>query len=135
MTAQTINYYSVVVPNKAGEATRVLAALKEEGLNLTGFWGYPIKGKKAVLDIAPADTKSFLKIAKKLGLEAGAKKQAFLVTGADEPGGLLEATAKIGAAGINIHAAQAISSASGKYGAFIQVDEADFKAAKKALKA
>lgn len=133
MTAKTINYYSVVVANKAGEAVRVLGALKEAGVNLTGFWGYPIKGKKAVLDIAPEDGKSFLKAVKKLGLDAGPKKLALFTACEDQPGSLLDVVSKITAAGVNIHAAQAISSASGQYGAFIQVDEADFKKAKKAI--
>ena len=133
MTAKTINYYSVVVANKAGEAARVLGALKEAGVNLTGFWGYPVKGKKAILDIAPEDAKAFQKTVKKLGLEASTKKQALFAAGDDQLGSLLDMTAKITAAGINIHAAQAISSASGQYGAFIQVDEADFKKAKKAI--
>jgi hypothetical protein len=132
MTATTINYFSVVVPNKAGEAGKVLGALKEAGVNLTGFWGYPIKGKKAVLDVAPEDAKTFQKVVKKLGLEASSKKQAIFAAGDDAAGALLEVTSKITAAGINIHAAQAISSGSGQYGAFIQVDEADFKKAKKA---
>jgi hypothetical protein len=133
MKAKTINYYSIVVANKAGEAARVLGALKEAGVNLTGFWGYPIKGKKSVLDIAPEDGKAFRKVVKKLGLEAGAKKPALFAAGDDQLGSLLELTSKITAAGINIHAAQAISSASGQYGSFIQVDEADFKKAKKAV--
>ena len=133
MTAKVINYYSVAVANKAGEAAKVLGALKDASVNLTGFWGYPIKGKKAVLDIAPDDAKGFQKVIKKLGLEAGAKKQALFVAADDQLGALLDVTAKITAAGINIHAAQAISSASGQYGAFIQVDEADFKKAKKAI--
>jgi len=132
MTVKTINYYSVVVANKAGEAVRVLSALKEAGVNLTGFWGYPIKGKKAVLDIAPEDAKAFQKAVKKLGLDAGSKKPALFAACEDQPGALLDVVAKITAAGINIHAAQAISSASGQFGAFIQVDEADFKKAKKA---
>lgn len=132
MTAKTINYYSVIVANKAGEAVRVLGALKEAGVNLTGFWGYPIKGKKAVLDIAPEDGKAFQKVVKKLGLETGSKKQALFAASEDQPGALLDVVSKITAAGINIHAAQAISSASGQFGMFIQVDDADFKKAKKA---
>jgi hypothetical protein len=133
MTAKSINYFSLVVANKPGEAAKVLGALKEAGANLTGFWGYPIKGKKAILDIAPEDSKLFAKVVKKLGLEASSKKQALFVSGADQPGALLDVASKITGAGVNIHAAQAISSASGQYGAFIQVDEADFKKAKKAV--
>ena len=132
MTAKTINYFSVVVANKSGEASKVLGALKEAGVNLVGFWGYPIKGKKAVLDVAPEDAKAFQKVVKKLGLESSAKKQAIFAAGDDTVGALLEVTSKITAAGINIHAAQAISSGAGRYGAFIQVDEDDFKKAKKA---
>lgn len=131
--ADTVTYFSLTVANKPGEGAKILTALKDAGVNLIAFWGYPMKGKKAQLDIAPADAKAFAKAAKKLGLEPGPKQTALYVSGDDQPGTVAEATAKLAAAGISIRAAQALA-AGGKYAVLFQVDDDDVKAAKKALK-
>lgn len=132
-TVTVLAYFGVVVPNKTGEGAKLLGALSEAGVNMIGFWGYPVKGKKAQLDIAPADAKVFTKAAKKLGLEIESKRTAFLVNGEDRPGAVAEALAKLAAAGIATHAAQAVCAGEGRYGALIQVGDDDVKAAKKAL--
>lgn len=131
--AETVTYFSLTVANKPGEGAKILTALKDAGINLLGFWGYPMKGKKAQFDIAPTDAKAFTKAAKKLGLEPGPKQTALYVAGDDQLGTVAEAAAKLAAAGVSIRAAQALS-AGGKYAVLIQVEESDFKAAKKALK-
>lgn len=131
--ADTVTYFSLTIANKPGEGAKVLTALKDAGVNLVAFWGYPVKGKKAQLDIAPADAKAFAKAAKKLGLEVGPKQTALYVAGDDQPGTVADATAKLAAAGISIRAAQALA-AGGKYAVLFQVADDDVKAAKKALK-
>ena len=118
-TVSIVNYFSLTVPNKAGEAAKVLGALKDAGINLSGFWGYPVKSKKAQLDVVPADAKAFVKAAKKLALDIGEKKSTLLWTGEDRPGALADITAKLGAAGINLHAVQVISAGEGRCGALI----------------
>ena len=130
---RTITYFSVVVKNKTGAGAKALAALKAAGLNLTAFWGYPIKGKKAVLELAPDDPKGFAKAIKKLGYEAGPKKTAFHVEGEDRIGVMADVLERLASAGIDVHAAQAICAGAGRFGALIQVDEKDEKKAKKAL--
>ena len=134
-TVTIVNYFSLTVANKAGEAAKVLSALKDAGINFTGFWGYPVKGKKAQLDVVPADAKAFLKAAKKLGIDTGEKKSTLVWTGEDRAGALADATAKLGAAGISVYAAQVISSGDGRFGALIQLGDEDIKKAKKVLSA
>jgi hypothetical protein len=132
-TAQMISYFSLTVANKCGEAARVLTGLAEAGINLIGFWGYPLKGKKAQLDIVAADAKALAKALKKMGLDAGPKKTGFFVAGDDTAGALCAAASKLAGAGINIYAAQAVSANCGCYGAIFQVAAEDVKKAKKAL--
>jgi hypothetical protein len=129
-----INYFSIVVPNKCGEGVKVLDGLKTAGVNLVAVWGYPIKGKKSVLDIAPEDAKAFSKAVKKMGLEASAKKTAFLVEGEDQLGAVATVMGKLAAAGVSVHAAQAVTAGGGRYGMLLQVGDDDVKKAKKALK-
>jgi prephenate dehydratase len=132
-TVSTVIYHTITIANKAGEGAKVLGALKDAGIDLAGLWGYPLKGKKAALDIVPADAKAFLKAAKKLKLEVSPKKSSFFVTGEDRPGALAENLARLAAAGVNVHAVQCGRAAAGLFGAFIQVAADDLKKAKKAL--
>jgi predicted amino acid-binding ACT domain protein len=131
-TIVTVPYFSVTVPNKVGEGAKLFASLKDAGVSLIALWGYPVKGKKTQLDLVPVDPKLFTKTAKKLGLETE-KKSAICWAGEDRLGAVADATAKLGAAGINILAAQAICSGEGRFGALIQVDADDVKKAAKLL--
>jgi hypothetical protein len=129
---QTVVYYSAEIPNKVGEGARVLAVLKAEGVNFTGFWGYPV-GKKARLDMVPSDDSGFKKAAKKAGLTLGPKGTGFFINGEDHPGAVAEVLSKLAAAGISTRAVQAVCAGAGRYGSFVQVEAEDVKKAKKAL--
>jgi hypothetical protein len=37
-----IDYYYVTVPDKPGEASRILGALRQEGINLLGISAFPM---------------------------------------------------------------------------------------------
>jgi hypothetical protein len=127
-----VEYYTIPVEHRPGAAVRVLKALAAEGVNLLGFWGYPMGPDSGNLEIAPEDPAAFRKAIKKAKLTAGEKRIGFLVQGRDKVGAVGTALAKVAAAGINVHAAQAVTSG-GKYGALIYVDPDDVKAAAKAL--
>jgi hypothetical protein len=47
-----VEYFYVQVPHKAGEAARALRALKEAGVNLLAFSGFP-EGRRAQMDFHP----------------------------------------------------------------------------------
>jgi hypothetical protein len=134
-TITLVSYFSVTVPNKTGEGAKVLGALKDAGISLIGLWGYPVKGKKAQLDVVPVDPKAFSKAARKLKLEVGAKQTAIAWGGEDRLGAVADAAAKLAAAGIGILATQVICSGEGRFGGLIQVAAADLKKAAKILSA
>lgn len=134
-TIAIVPYFAVTVPNKPGEGAKLLGALKEAGVSLIALWGYPVKGKKSQIDLVPVDPKAFTKAAKKLKIEITEKRQAICWAGADRHGAIADAAAKLAAAGINIHAAQAICSAEGRFGALLQIDEKQIKKAAKLLSA
>lgn len=129
----TVSYFSLVVPNKAGEGARILNALKEAGVNLIALWGYPVKGKKAQVDLVPEDAPAFQKAVKKLGIDPGKKRPAFLVSGEDRVGAIADAMSALAAEGISVWAAQAVSPGGGRYGVLFQVAPDDEKKAKKIL--
>jgi hypothetical protein len=132
-TIQVVPYFSVIVTHKAGEGAKLLGALKDAGVSLIGMWAYPIKGKKTQVDLVPVDPKAFLKAAKALKLEVGAKQSVIAWAGEDRLGAAADAAAKLAAAGISIHAAQIVCSGEGRIGGLLQVAAEDVKKAAKIL--
>ncbi len=129
-----VDYYYTMVPDRPGEAARVLAGLRDAGVNLVAFCGFP-EGRKGQLDFIPSDPAAFVKTAKQLGLSLSKKKTGFLVQGDDKPGAAAEFMQRLGAAKINVVSMQAISSGAGRFGAVLWVKAADVKKAAAALRA
>ncbi len=128
-----LDYFSVVVPNKAGEGARVLGALRDAGVNLTGMWGYQTKPNKAQLELAPEDGAAFKQVARKAGLKVGEKHTAFLLSGEDRPGAVAEVLERLAVAGINVVAVKAMCAGAGRFGAAFFVAPQDVRKAAKAL--
>ena len=121
-----LEYYSAVIANKPGEGARVLAALRDEGVNFIGLNGYPIgnplKAKKTTVDFVPSDAKVFKKAARKIGLEIGGKLPCIFVNGEDRQGMGAEILARLGAAGINVIAMHMVCAGAGRVGAMLFVE-------------
>src|SRR5450756_976667 len=128
-----LEYYSVVVSNKAGKGANVLSAFQEAGVNFVGIWGYPLGKSKARIDLAAEDPAGLKKAAKQLKIELGKKQTAFHITGEDHPGAVAEVLAKLAAKEINVFAVQALCAGNGRFGALLQVAPDDVKKATKAL--
>ena len=57
-TVRKVVYFKMSVPDKAGEGARVLGALRDAGVNLLAFSGFP-RGRRAQLDLVPEDEAGF----------------------------------------------------------------------------
>jgi len=119
-TIRKVAYYKVEVPNRPGEGVRLLGALREAGVNLLAFTGFP-QGRKAQIDFIPEDEAAFKRAAKEAGLKVGAKKSCFLVQGEDRVGAVAEILSKLAAAKINVTAVDAIVAGGGRYGVILWV--------------
>ncbi len=64
-TIRKLDYFAIQVPDKPGEGARILQGLKEQGVNLVAFTGFP-SGKRAQVDFVPADPEALKAAAKKL---------------------------------------------------------------------
>jgi prephenate dehydratase len=126
-----VDYFKAQVPDRAGEGARILSALRDEGINLLFFTGFP-RGRKAQLDFIPEDSPAFRKAVKKAGL-AVERKPAFLIQGEDRPGVIAGVASKLAEAGINITAIDAVAAGGGRFGAVLWVKPADVRKAAKAL--
>lgn len=127
-----VDYYYTMIPDKPGEGARVLTGLRDAGVNLVAFSGFP-EGRKGQLDFVPSDAAVFVNAAKKLGISLTKRKTGFLVQGDDQPGAAAEILEKLGAAKINVVSMQAICSGQGRFGAIFWVKTPDVRKASKAL--
>ncbi len=126
------DYFKVIVTNRTGEGARVLAALRDEGVDLLAFTGFP-RGRRVQLDFVPKNADRFRKAAKRTGLKIAGKKSCFLIQGSDRAGAIAAVAAKLAAAGIGIRALDGISAGAGRYGAILWVEAKDAAKAAKAL--
>ena len=131
-TIRQVDYYYVETPNKPGEAARALAAVKEAGVNLLAFSGFP-HGRRSQLDFIPEDPAAFVKAARKAGLKLSARKTGFLIQGEDRVGAIGDVLGKLAAARINVTAVDAVCAGEQRYGAILWVKPPDRKRAAKAL--
>ena len=131
-TIRRVDYFYILTPNRPGEAARALSTLKDAGINLLAFTGFP-KGRRSQLDFIPADPAAFVKVAKKAGWKLSAKKSGFLIQGEDRPGAVADILAKLADAKINVTAVDAVCAGADRYGAILWVKPPDLKRAAKAL--
>src|SRR5574340_1263075 len=131
-TIRKVDYFSLQVSNKPGEAFNVLSALVSSGINLLACTGFP-RGRRAQIDVIPDDTRKFNAAAKKAGLAFNPKKTGFLIQGEDRPGALAEHLGKLADDGINVTAIEAVAAGEGRYGAILWVKPEDVTRAGKRL--
>ena len=130
-TIRQVDYFYVLVPHKPGEAARVLRTLKDAGVNLLAFSGFP-EGRRGQLDFFPADAVSFRNVAKAAKWKVIGPKRGFQIQGDDRVGAIADLVGKLADAKINVTAIDAVS-IDGRYGALCWVAPRDQKKAAQVL--
>ena len=131
---QKVSYCALMVSNRAGQGTLVLAALSSAGVNLIAYSGFPEKGK-AQLDLVPEKMSELKKVARREGWKLGKVKKAFVVQGDDRVGVAQRLTQKLADRKINITSAQAIAAGKGRFGMILWVRPKDYGRAVRVLRA
>jgi hypothetical protein len=132
-TVRGVEYYYVTVPDTPGEGQRILSTLKESGVNLVAFLGFPAGGGRSQLDLVPEDPGALRQAAEQAGITLSEAKRAFLIQGDDRVGAVADAMAKLGEANVNVTAAAAAGAGAGRYGMILWVPPADYERAAAAL--
>ena len=127
-----VQYFYVMAPDKPGEGARALQTLRDAGVNLLAFSGFPA-GKRAQLDFIPEDPAAFRAVARKAKWKVTGPKVGFLVEGDDRTGVMADLYAKLAAARINITASDAVIAGAGRFGAILWVKASDVNRTAKAL--
>ncbi len=126
------DYFSVQVSNRAGEGARLMKGLRDNGVNLIAFTGFP-NGRKAQVDFIPENTAALRRAAKAMKLDLGKKKTVFLMQGEDRVGALASVLVKLAAVRINMTAMDAVCAGKGRYGAIFWVKAKDVARAARAV--
>jgi hypothetical protein len=127
-TVRIVDYFYISAPNKAGEGARALTTLKDAGVNLLAFSGFP-QGRRAQMDFIPVDPAAFKQATKKAKWKVVGPKRGFLVQGDDRVGAVADLLERLGSAKINVTAIDAVSVTEGRYGAIFWVAPKDVKKA------
>ncbi len=130
-----VNYCKITVSSRAGQAESVLSAIKEAGINMLAFSGFPIKTGKSQLDFIRDDSAALQRLAKKSGWRLSKTKKAFLVQGSNEIGAIHKIVKKLADEKINVTAADAVAAGVGRYGMILWVKPKVYNRAARVLKA
>ena len=128
-----IDYYYASVPDKPGEGARILAALRDAGVNLIGVSAFPHGARRSQLDLIPEDSATFVKAARSAGLKLSTKKSGFLIQGEERPGAVAELVKRRAEANITVTSVQVFCAGVGRYGGMLWVKAPDLRKAAKAL--
>jgi hypothetical protein len=134
MPARKVHYCYVMVPNRAGQGAKVLAALKDAQVNLLAYSGFPSR-RGAQLDLVARSLGPIRKAGRQHGWRLSGVKKGFLIQGNDRLGAVQKQIQKLADRRINVTAADAVSAGKGRYGMILWVKDRDYARAAKALKA
>jgi hypothetical protein len=129
---RVVDYFYTTVSNKPGEGARALAVLRDAGVNLVAFSGFPA-GRQAQLDFVPEDARAFREAARRAKWKLTGPKRVFLIEGDDRVGAGADLLAALASARINVTAIDAVGSGAGRYGVLLWVAPRDVRRAAKLL--
>ena len=125
-------YFYVETSNQPGVGAAMLATLRDAGVNLLAFPGFP-SGRKVQIDFVPENAESFRAAAKAAKWKLVGPKKVFLISGTDRPGAVAEIMTRLAQAKINVTAVDAVCATGGAFGAILWVDQRNVARAAKVL--
>jgi hypothetical protein len=131
-TIRKVQYFYVMAPDRAGEGARALETLRDAGVNLLAFSGFPV-GKRAQLDFIPENPAAFRAAAKRAKWKVVGPKTGFVVDGDDRPGVVAGILGRLAAAKVNVTATDAVCAGAGRFGAIFWVKPRDVAKVAKVL--
>jgi hypothetical protein len=130
-----VRYCYITVAHRAGQGAKVLRTIKDAGIDLLAYSGFPVKGGKAQIDFVAERMARLSALAKRSGWRLSKPKRAFLVQGDDRAGAVHRHVQRLADHKISVIAAQGASAGKGRYGMILWVKPKDYNRAAKALRA
>jgi hypothetical protein len=130
-----VNYCYTMVPSRAGQGAKILAEVKDAGINLLGFSGFPGPTRQAQIVFVVDRVAPMRALAKRSGWRLSKPKKGFLIDGQDRPGALNLHIQRLASAQISVTAADGVAAGKGRYGVILWVKPKDYNRAARALRA
>jgi hypothetical protein len=131
-SVRKVNYAYMVVPNRPGHGARMLLELKNAGVDLVAYSGFPVKGGSQV-DMVTPDMTGLRRVARENDWKLSKPKKGFLIQGPDRIGAVHRHLTKLAEKKINVVAADAIAAGKDRYGMILWVKPKDYTKASRAL--
>jgi hypothetical protein len=131
-SVRKVQYAYVMVPNRPGQGARMLLELKNSGVDLVAYSGFPGK-KGSQIDLVTHDMTGLKRVARQNGWKLSKMKKGFVVNGPDRIGAVHRHLAKLAEKKINVVAADAVAAGKGRYGMTLWVKPKDYAKAARAL--
>ena len=131
-SVRKVQYAYVVVPNRPGHGARMLLELKNAGVDLVAYSGFPGK-KGSQIDLVTGDMTGLKRVARQNGWKLSKMKKGFLINGPDRIGSVHRHLSKLAEKKINVVAADAVAAGKGRYGMTLWVKPKDYAKAARAL--
>jgi hypothetical protein len=128
-----VSYFYLNVPDRPGEAYKLLALLSERGINMHAFTAVPVGEARTQLSIVPEDPAQLVAEASRAGLALDRPNSALLVQGDDELGALADLHRKLFEANVNVYMADGVSDGRGAFGYLLYIRPEEFERAVHAL--
>jgi len=133
-SVRDVEYFSIVVADKPGEARKLLEFLSEKSVNMLALTAFPLGEGESRIDLFPEDPALLRQAAEDAEVPLAGPKRAFLIQGEDKIGALYDFHLKLSNAGINVRACNGVVDGTGRFGYVIWVDPADYEEASKVLR-
>lgn len=130
-----VNYCKMNVLSRAGQGVKILETLKDAGVDLLAFTGFPIGGGKSQVDLVASKIADVQRVARKNKWQISKTKKGFLVQGTDETGAVLKVLDRLARENINVVAADAVAAGKGRYGMIFWVNPKFYNRAARILNA
>jgi len=130
-----VKYCHITVPSRPGTGTNILDEIRDAGVNLLAFTGFPVGGRKAQVDLVTDDIRGVQKVARANDWRLSKVKKGFLVTGADEIGVVDKVLTRLADQDINVTAVDAVTAGKGRFGMILWVHPAKYNKAARTLNA
>jgi hypothetical protein len=133
-SVRKVQYAYVMVPNRPGHGARMLLELRNAGVDLVAYSGFPAKTGSQI-DLVTADMTGLKRVARQNDWKLSGTKKGFLIQGPDRIGAVHRHLARLAEKKINVVAADAVSAGKGRYGMILWVRPKDYARAARALRA
>ncbi len=128
-----VDYLYTTVPDKPGEACKILVKLSSAAVNLLAFSMVPLGTEETQLVLFPDNLNSLVRAAEDAGILLSRPQRAVLIQGDDELGALVDIHRKLGDAGINVFSSSGVTDGRGSFGYILYVKAQDLDNAARVL--